>query len=204
MEIIRINTYCDSRFSQRVLNQHGCFLIDGTPCEVEIISETEALIRGASRESFAALIREFRFYTPHITVFYDESREVVAQFPPETIVALPLSSIQPTQFYVDEEKLSAVETFLSTEEDIIIQAGKWQDRWLSLDGHTRLYYAVKQGWKTVRAVVTDYDDWAEAFAMEAIRRNIHTPNDLKLVSHETYEVKWNHFCDDFFARSTNP
>ena len=49
MEIKRINSYDDNRFSQTVLLQHGCFfLADGKPYEVEIISDYEALISGES------------------------------------------------------------------------------------------------------------------------------------------------------------
>ena len=40
MEIQRINTYDDKRFSQAILLQHGCFLVDGKPYEVEIIERT--------------------------------------------------------------------------------------------------------------------------------------------------------------------
>ena len=46
MEIKRINSYDDNRFSQTVLHQHGCFLADGKPYEVEIISDYEAVISG--------------------------------------------------------------------------------------------------------------------------------------------------------------
>ena len=42
----RINTYTDSRFSKKVLNQHGAFLIEDEPYEVEIVSKTDAIIRG--------------------------------------------------------------------------------------------------------------------------------------------------------------
>lgn len=35
----RINTYTDSRFSKKVLNQHGAFLIGDEPYEVEIVSK---------------------------------------------------------------------------------------------------------------------------------------------------------------------
>ena len=69
MDIQRINTYTDPRFSRRVLNQHGCFLVDGTPCEIEIISDSEAVIHGGSTGIFPALIEEFCFYAPHITRF---------------------------------------------------------------------------------------------------------------------------------------
>jgi len=41
MDIRRINTYTDPRFSQKVLYQHGCFLADEEPCEIEIISDFE-------------------------------------------------------------------------------------------------------------------------------------------------------------------
>lgn len=42
MNIKRIDTYDDPRFSKEVLLQHGAFLVDGLPYEVEIVSESEA------------------------------------------------------------------------------------------------------------------------------------------------------------------
>ena len=56
MEIKRINTYRDPRFSQTVLNQHGCFLADGEPYEVEIISHYEAIIRGREEAVYPEII----------------------------------------------------------------------------------------------------------------------------------------------------
>ena len=70
MEIKRINSYDDNRFSQTVLLQHGCFLADGKPYEVEIISDYEAVISGEDQTVYSEIIEEFRFYTPHITRFY--------------------------------------------------------------------------------------------------------------------------------------
>ena len=61
MEIKRINTYEDNRFSQTVLHQHGCFLVDGKPYEVEIISDYEAIISGVDQAVYAEIIEEFRF-----------------------------------------------------------------------------------------------------------------------------------------------
>lgn len=72
MDIQRINTYNDNQFSKAVLLQHGCFLVDGKPYEVEIISDYEAIIRGENQAVYTAVIEEFRFYTPHITQFYDK------------------------------------------------------------------------------------------------------------------------------------
>lgn len=200
MEIERINTYQDSRFSQRVLNQHGCFLVDGVPCEVEIISGREAVIRGGNPDANSAVIEEFRFYTPHITVFFDENRKLIQEFPPVEILKVRLSDIQPSQFYVDEDKVAAVSSFLHDGEDIVIQVMPWEDRYISLDGHTRLFYAAKMGWETVNAVVEASGDYIFGFVAEAIARNVRTPRDLTLLSHSEYDLKWNKFCDDFFHR----
>ena len=75
MEISRINAYEDNRFSEKVLLQHGCFLVDDEPCEVEIISDYEAIISGADPAVYPEVIEEFRFYAPHITRFYNRVTE---------------------------------------------------------------------------------------------------------------------------------
>jgi len=199
MNIQRINTYHDLRFSQRVLNQHGCFLVNHEPYEVEIISHYEAIIRGREETLFPAVIEEFRFYAPHITVFYDENRRLLQEYPPVRLLTLPLKDIQPSQFFVDEEKISAVKTFLNTGTDIIIQVIKYVDRYISLDGHTRLQYAVSMGWDQILAVEADSDCEILGFVEEAQRRHIFSPYDLQVIPHEEYEIKWNRFCDDYFA-----
>ena len=201
MEIRRIDTYQDSRFSRKILYQHGCFLVDETPYEVEIISDREAVIRGKDPEVFQAVIENFRFYTPHIARFYDENRQVVEEFVPKQILTIEMEKIQPSQFYVDRDKIAAISSFIHKPEDIIIQVLPYQGRYISLDGHTRLYYAVMKGWNSVRAVIEESDDWVYRFVEEAKKRNIHSPGDLVLVSHEEYEEKWNRFCDEFFAKA---
>ena len=202
MEIKRINTYEDNRFSQTVLHQHGCFLVDGKPYEVEIISDYEAIISGVDQAVYAEIIEEFRFYTPHITRFYDRDGQIVKEFPCTQLLTLRLDQIQPSQFFVDEDKITAISSFIHKPKDIIIQVLPNEDRFISLDGHTRLYYAVMKGWECVSAVVESSDDWVYKFVTEAQKRGIYTPKDMTLVSHIEYEEKWNHFCDQFFAEES--
>lgn len=200
MEIKRIDTYHDNRFARQVLNQHGCFLVDGTPYEIEIISDFEATVRGKNRDFYPALIEEFRFYAPHIIRFYDENHIIFREFPPVRILTVSLEQIQPSQFYVDRDKIAAVSSFIRDAKDIIVQVLPYQGRYISLDGHTRLYYAVMNGWKNVRAVEETSDDWVYGFVREARKRNVNTPFDLMPVEHNEYEEKWNRFCDAFFQR----
>ena len=199
MDVKRINTYDDKRFSQNVLQQHGCFIVEEEPYEIEIISDYEAVVRGKNKESYPAVIEQFLFFTPHITTFYNEKQEIVKQYPRAEIFELALKDIQPSQFYVDQDKIDAISTFIEKGEDIIIQVTKQGEKYISLDGHTRLYYAVMQGFKQVRAVVAETDEWISDFVEEAVRRKILEPKDLQLVSHEEYEKKWNQYCDEYFS-----
>lgn len=198
LEIKRIHSYKDQRFSDKVLLSHGCFLVDDIPYEVEIISDFEAILRGAKREWYVKVIEEFRFYTPHITRFIDDCGHAIKEYPKVPLLTLFLDQIQPSQFYVDEDKLAAISTFIYQPEDIIIQVMPFEDRYISLDGHTRLYYAVMKGWDTVRAIKVVSDDYIYGFVKEAKRRSILSPKDMVLVSHEEYVEKWVRFCEDFF------
>ncbi len=196
MEIKRINTYTDSRFSQAALNQHGCFLVDGIPYEIEIISGFEAVVRGEEGRVFEALINEFRYYAPHITKYYSGQQVAIKEYAPVQIMSIELDEIQPSQFFIDEDKLSAISNFIQKETDIIIQIVPYQGRYVSVDGHTRLYYASMKGWHMIRAVVSESEDWVHRFVEEAGRRGIHKPDDLVLLKHEEYEEKWNQFCEE--------
>lgn len=200
MEIKRINSYEDTRFKQSVLNQHGCFLVDDEPYEVEIISESEAVVRGNVSENYATLIEEFRFYTPHIYIFYDVNGKIVKEYPKVQLFDVALEDIQPSQFYVDSTKVEAIKTFIYKGEDIIIQVMPYKDRYISLDGHTRLYLASVMGYLKVRAVVAESDEYIMDFVEEAIQRGITSPKDMQLLNHAEYDVKWNQYCEEYFGK----
>ncbi len=201
--IQRIDGYDDPRFSSQALAQHGCFLVDGVPVEIVIVSEREAVIQGAKPDNIMELINEFRFYAPQITTFLDENGEIIKEFPPVQIFTLSSDSIQPSQFYVDEEKITAIRSFIHGPEDIVIQVMPYEGRYISLDGHTRLFYAVMNGWNKIRAVEDMAGDYIFGFVEEAKQRGILNPKHLQLVDHGTYQEKWDKFCDAFFKSMEN-
>ena len=199
MNIKRIDNYTDNRFSKSVLNQHGAYLIDNDPYQVEITDLSSAMVCGKKPAVFKVLIEEFRFHAPHIFRFYDTSARLIAEYPAPALFDLPLESVQPSQFYVDEEKLRAVQMFIGSAEDIVVQVIPYGDRFISLDGHTRLYLAVQKGFTTVKAVESETDDYIWTFVHEAERRNILHPRDMVLLPHAQYEIQWYRYCDDVFA-----
>ena len=199
MKIERIDQYNDNRFLQTVLDQHGAYLADGEPYQILITDSSEAVVSGPDPAVYGPLIEEFRFHAPHITRFYSEQGIRIAEYPAPDILEIPLGNIQPSQFFIDEEKLKAVQSFVRSAEDIVIQVIPYGERFISLDGHTRLYLAVRNGFHTVKAVCSETDDWVWPFVREAEQRNIRQPGDMILLPHEQYEIRWNQYCDTVFA-----
>jgi len=200
MEIKRIDGYSDARFPQQALWQHGAFEADGEAVWFEIVSEYEAVVHG---KCCAQLIDEFRFFAEHITVFYDETGKTVARFPRVETFAVEIAGIQPSQFYVDEEKLDALRHFVRTGKDVVVPLAKMDGRYVSLDGHTRLYAALEMGMETVRGFLTQAEDALFDFAREAMRRGVKSPGDMEKLSHGEYCEKWHKYCDDFFTERDN-
>lgn len=201
MDIIRVDSYYDNRFSQKILNQKGCFLLDNEFFEVEIISRREAVIRGSDKEKYKYVIERFMYYSPHITKYYDELNNLIIEYPKKEIICIPINKIQPSQFYIDEDKIKAISTFIDKKEDIIIQVMKWKDIFISLDGHTRLFYAIQNGWDSVYTVIEEDKKWALDFVKEAQKRNIYSIKDLKILSHYEYEINWYKFCNNFLGNN---
>lgn len=199
VEIKRIDTYDDERFTPKVLTQHGAFLVNESMAyEVEIISPTEAVIRG-DEAYYTEVIDEFRFFAEHITRFVDASGNVVAEYAPVAVFDVPIGKIQPSQFYVDQTKKAAVSTFVRQEADVVIPLVRYGERFISMDGHTRLSVAIDKGFEKVKGFIAESGDWLQQFVDEAEKRHILSPYDLITLSHEEYEVKWNRFCDDLFS-----
>ena len=132
MEIKRVIEYNNPLFSQIVLNQRGAFLIDEEPYEIEIISSDSALMRGKNRENYKKLIEYFRYYSPHINNFFDENNKKIISFEKKPALTLEVDKIQPSQFYIDEDKVNALKSFIKNSNDIIIQVIQSDEGYLLL------------------------------------------------------------------------
>lgn len=202
MKIERINSYTDPRFDKDILLQHGAFVLEESiPCSFAITGRTTARIDCPEDIDLTEAIEEYRFYTPHIVTFTDGRGRLIRQYPEPQIISLTIKEIQPSQFYASEEKIAAISTFIHSEEDIIVQIGVLDGKYVSLDGHTRLAYAVQKGMDHVYGCVTeDMGGYISGFVEEARKRGIYTPYDIQIISQKEYEIQWNQFCDDYFAR----
>lgn len=94
LDIERINSYEDNRFSEKVLRQHGAFVVNGIFFyEVLITGTSEAVITGENRKYYEAVIEYFRFFAEHITTFRDVQGNMVKEFPKVELFEIPLKNI---------------------------------------------------------------------------------------------------------------
>ncbi len=203
MEIERIDTYDDDRFDKEVLKQHGAFLVDGQyPCSFRIVDEKTAVAGYHNYEGIEELIEEFRFYAEHITCFLDEQGNLLKEYPRVKTFDLELDQIQPSQFFVDEDKLKEVASFVRGPEDVVIPVTRMENtnQYISQDGHTRMYCACQKGIRTVKAFLAEEEnDYISYFFEEARNRGIYKISDMQVLSHEEYTEKWHRFCDKYFS-----
>lgn len=111
--------------------------------------------------------------------------------------------IQPSQFYISQEKLDAVEAWfapdrLSAFEPIPIK--RLDGELVCTDGHTRCVAALRHGVRFIPFVWDEDElDWEMYRRCVAAckERNVFSAQDLlsRIISAAEYEVKWNHWCD---------
>lgn len=205
MDIQRIDSYNDFRFSLEVLYQHGAFLADGAPWAFRIISDHEAVVSAESLivDALAEVAEDFRFYARHITTFYDEAGTCLLKLPPVERREVEIDSLQPSQFSVDREKCAAVGEFLHGPADLVIPVLELDGALVVLDGHTRLYTAWQRGIRTAMvfssAQEQELRETIGGFVQEARRRGIFHVSDMALLSPQEQEEQWHSWCDAYFA-----
>ncbi|MBR3841154.1 MAG: hypothetical protein IKM20_08470 [Erysipelotrichales bacterium] len=198
-KIERINTYDDERFDSNVLKEHGAFIVDDILCcSFRIKDNHSAIVAYDEGINVEEVIEEYRFYTEHITDFYDTAGKLLKQYETVETFDVALKDIQPSQFLVDADKVDAVMSFVNSGEDIIIPLIKSEDTLISADGHTRLFVANQKGITIVKGFYTEDNEYIHGFVKEARKRNVYSPLDLKWVPHDIYEIEWNTFCDNYF------
>lgn len=113
---------------------------------------------------------------------------------------LPINKLQPSQFYLSEQKVEAVRRWFTKETLKPLPVKRLGERIFLTDGHSRAFVAYEQGMTEV-PVVWDEDDWPfyDACVLACEERGVFTVKDLKhrQLSPREFEEKWLGFCSQF-------
>ena len=127
----------------------------------------------------------------------------------EKDMEVKITDLHPTQLYLSEKKLQAIQ-MLDQSAEIInvdpISVLAFGNRFLITDGHHRAYQSVLAGRDTIIAEF-DRDGGDELYALYAQaceERKITSVLDLKhrILAQDEYEAKWYNWCDGFNQAAT--
>ena len=127
----------------------------------------------------------------------------------EKEVEVKITDLHPTQLYLSEKKLQAIQ-MLDQSAKIInvdpISVLAFGNRFLITDGHHRAYQALLAGRDTISAEFDrdGGDELYHLYAQACEERKIYSVLDLKnhIVSQDEYEAKWYNWCDGFNQAAT--
>ena len=127
----------------------------------------------------------------------------------EKEVEVKITDLHPTQLYLSEKKLQAIQ-MLDQSADIInvdpISVLAFGNRFLITDGHHRAYQALLAGRDTISAEFDrdGGDELYHLYAQACEERKITSVLDLKnrILPQDEYEAKWYNWCDGFNQAAT--
>jgi len=127
----------------------------------------------------------------------------------EKEMEVKITDLHPTQLYLSEKKLQAIQ-MLDQSAEIInvdpISVLAYGDRLLITDGHHRAYQALLAGRDTISAEFDrdGGDELYHLYAQACEEKKITSVLDLKhrILPQDEYEAKWYNWCDGFNQAAT--
>ncbi|MCL2415285.1 MAG: hypothetical protein FWD01_00570 [Defluviitaleaceae bacterium] len=162
------------------------------------ISGQEAILHTKTDKYLQQAIDEFIFYSGFIVLIKDAKDGILLEREVATQLH-KIAKIQPSQFYISEQKLKDCKKWIKSPQDIFVPITISEDgKTIALDGHTRIRAALDLGYDSIFVYEEETGKYIFDFADETMRRGINCVADMEIISAEEYQEKWHKFCDDFF------
>ena len=163
--------------------------------EFKIIND-EAIIKYSDLKYIEDATRFFNANNKYIYKYSTLDNSFNQEFDKVFTFKLPISSIQPSEFFIDEDRLLEIEDNLD-EDRIIIPVAIINDEYVSLDGHHRLAAMQNNYHKLVSVYMDDYKPEVLDFIYIAKEQNIRSIKQMPHLSHEEYKNIWEGFLKDY-------
>lgn len=201
MKILRAGFSDTDIFTEKELSFGGCcfFSEDKTYKYFFQINKRKATLFSDTNKYIDQVISEFLFYSGFVSEIKNKDGKILATNNKCNPYLHKILDIQPSQFYINEQKLKTCKNWITDIEDIMIPIAVRAGKVISLDGHTRLRAAMDLGYDMIYVYTCEFDEVVFCFADEAVKRKIFCVDDMEIVSSQIYKQKWDKYCDDFFT-----
>ena len=130
-------------------------------------------------------IAAFRKYNKHIVRFYNSDRSFYLAFDDIHTFKLPLDILQPSKFFIDEEKYNAIEKHLENER-LVVPVTILDDEYVLLDGHARVKYLIDNYVKMIDVYLDTPDIDCQNRVYIAKENNLFKVKNMEILPHEEY------------------
>lgn len=195
-----IKTYDDKFYKEKSRLLGNCFnVLEGKNVyHYEFIIKNDlATILTDNIKYINEVIDEFRLYNLYISKFKTKDNSFYKAFDQIQTFKLPISIIQPSQFFINEDKLNNLDLYYDIDE-IYIPVAIINDEYVALDGHHRIYLAHINNKKMVNVYLDNYDDSIHDFVYFSKEQNIKNIKDMKILNNTEYIELWDGFCNQYF------
>ena len=149
------------------------------------IDKEEALIKYNSILHIKEAINFFRTFNMQIHVFYNKDRSFYMAFDKVFTFKLPLNILQPSKFFIDDDKLKACEKHLENQK-ITLPVTIIDDEYVLLDGHARARYLMDNDYKMVDVYMANEKEFTREYVYIAKENNLFKISQMQILSHEEY------------------
>ncbi len=108
---------------------------------------------------------------------------------------LPIKILQPSKFFLDEQKIDDFDKYLNID-DVCIPVCIINDEYVIISGHTIVYTLNMNYKKMIDVYIDDYDPLINDLVYIAKEHNIKDINGMHKLSHEEYETYWNNIINE--------
>lgn len=149
------------------------------------VQEDKALVKYNSILHIKDAINEFRKTNMQVSIFYNQDRSFYMAFDKVQTFKLPISILQPSKFFIDKNKLEAIEKHLANER-IYVPVEILDDEYVLLDGHARCRYLLLNDVKMIDVYIGKMTEEIKEYVYIAKENNLFKIKDMEILSHEDY------------------
>ena len=157
----------------------------------------EAIIKFSDLDYIEVAVKAFRKYNKYIYKFSTNDKSFYEELDRVFTFKLPIKCIQPSEFFIDKERLEVIENNLD-DDNIYIPVAIINDEYVALDGHTRLYAMNQNYSRLVNVYIDSYSEDILDFIYIAKEHNITTIAQMPVLPHDEYEEVWGGFLKDYY------